>query len=142
MSTRNKRFNNAMLHLFGIPEDRIKSLSDAGASAERLYDSLESAHTAEAWHQSENPCDEALVDEMMLLMCSILLKATGHAETVPTLILIAQNGSDRERSITTLRRLLKCRQSAARRRYFRHRKYLTAMFVWTNENGPQIDLLL
>ena len=111
MSRRNERFNRSMRSLEAMVagmSDPSKSakLSDRGESAARMYAALE-------------PEQDAPDRDQELAGAVLRLVVTGLDYLVPTLLLIAENGSDRERSI----------QQVPRASYFRHRDTLLGFFV-------------
>ena len=111
MTYRAERFNNSMRSLEAIVSgmaDASKSakLSDRGESAARMY---------AAFEPEPDPPDR----DQELAGAILRLIVAGLDYLVPTLLLIAENGSDRERSI----------QQVPRRTYFLHRKMLISFFV-------------
>ena len=111
MTFRNERFNNSMRSLEAMVSgmaDASKSakLSDRGESAARLY---------AAFEPEPDPPDR----DQELAGAILRLIVAGLDYLVPTLLLIAENGSDRERSM----------QQVPRRTYFLHRKMLISFFV-------------
>ena len=111
MSRRNERFNRSMRSLDAMiagMSDPSKSakLSDRGESAARMYAAFES--------EPDTP------DRNQELAGAVLrLIVEGMDYLVPTLLLIAENGSEREKSIKRL----------SARTYFRHRALLEDFFV-------------
>ena len=111
MSRRNERFNRSMRSLEAMiagMSDPSKSakLSDRGECAARMYAALE-------------PEPDAPDRDQELAGAVLRLVVTGLDYLVPTLLLIAENGSDREKSIKRL----------SARTYFRHRTLLEDFFV-------------
>ena len=111
MTYRAERFNRSMRSLEAMVSgmaDASKSakLSDRGESAARLY---------AAFEPEPDPPDR----DQELAGAILRLIVAGLDYLVPTLLLIAENGSDRERSI----------QQVPRRTYFLHRKMLISFFV-------------
>ena len=111
MSRRNERFNRSMRSLEAMiagMSDPSKSakLSDRGENAARMYAALE-------------PEPDAPDRDQELAGAVLRLVVTGLDYLVPTLLLIAENGSDKERSI----------QQMPRASYFRHRNALLGFFV-------------
>ena len=111
MSRRNERFNRSMRSLEAMiagMSDPSKSakLSDRGKSAARMYAALE-------------PEPDAPDRDQELAGAVLRLVVAGLDHLVPTLLLIVENGSDRERSM----------RQVPRRSYFRHRDDLLNFFV-------------
>ena len=111
MTYRAERFNRSMRSLEAMVSgmaDASKSakLSDRGKSTARMYAAFESEPDAP-------DRDQELAGAVLRLIVE------GLDYLVPTLLLIAENGSDRERSI----------QLMPRRTYFLHRKTLISFFV-------------
>ena len=111
MTYRAERFNNSMRSLEAMVSgmaDASKSakLSDCGNSAARIY---------AAFEPEPDPPDR----DQELAGAVLRLIVEGLDYLVPTLLLIAENGSDRERSM----------QQVPRRSYFRHRDDLLNFFV-------------
>ena len=111
MTYRAERFNNSMRSLEAMVSgmaDASKStkLSDRGKSAARMYTAFE-------------PEPDAPDRDQELAGAVLRLIVAGLDYLVPTLLLIAENGSDRERSM----------QQVPRRSYFRHRDELLYFFV-------------
>ena len=111
MTYRAERFNKSMRSLEAMVSgmaDASKSakLSDRGKSAARMYAAFEP--------EPDSPDrDQELVGAVLRLIIA------GKEYLVPALLLIAENGSDRERSM----------QQVPRRSYFRHRNDLLHFFV-------------
>ena len=111
MTYRAERFNNSMRSLEAMVSgmaDASKSakLSDRGKSAARMYAAFEP--------EPDTP------DRNQELAGAVLrLIVAGLDYLVPTLLLIAENGSGRERSM----------QKVPRASYFRHRDALLGFFV-------------
>ena len=111
MTYRAERFNNSMRSLEAIVSgmaDASKSakLSDRGKSAARMYAAFEpEPGTPDRDQELAGAVLRLIVEEMDYL--------------VPTLLLIAENGNDRERSM----------QLMPKRTYFLHRKMLISVFV-------------
>ena len=111
MTYRAERFNNSMRSLEAMVSgmaDASKSakLSDRGKSAARMYAAFEpEPGTPDRDQELAGAVLRLIVEELDYL--------------VPTLLLIAENGSDRERSM----------QQVPRRSYFRHREDLLNFFV-------------
>ena len=111
MSCRNKRFNRSMRSLETMiagMSDPSKSakLSDRGKSAARMYAAFE-------------PEPDAPDRDQELAGAVLRLVVEGMGYLVPTLLLIVENGSDREKSMRQI----------PRRTYFLHRKLLISFFV-------------
>ena len=111
MSRRNERFNRSMRSLEAMAagmSDPSKSakLSDRGKSAARMYAALEP-------EQDAPDRDQELAGAVLRLIVA------GLDYLVPTLLLIAENRDDREKSL----------QQMPRRSYFRHRDELLDFFV-------------
>ena len=111
MTYRAERFNRSMRSLEAMVSgmaDASKSvkLSDRGKSAARMYAAFEPEPDA-------HDRDQELAGAVLRLIVA------GKDHLVPTLLLIAENGSDRERSILHM----------PRRTYFLHRKMLISVFV-------------
>ena len=111
MTYRAERFNRSMRSLETMVSgmaDASKSakLSDRGKSAARMYAAFEFEPDAPDRNQE-------------LAGAVLRLIVEGKEYLVPTLLLIAENGSDRERSM----------QQVPRRSYFRHRDELLYFFV-------------
>ena len=111
MTYRAERFNNSMRSLEAMVSgmaDASKSakLSDRGKSAARMYAAFE-------------PEPDAPDRDQELAGAILRLIVAGLDYLVPTLLLITENGSDRERSM----------QQVPRRTYFLHRKMLISFFV-------------
>ena len=111
MTYRAERFNNSMRSLEAMVSgmaDASKSakLSDRGENAARMYAAFEP--------EPDTPDrDQELVGAVLKLIVS------GKDHLVPTLLLIAVNGSDRERSMHKM----------PRSNYFRQRDELLDFFV-------------
>ena len=111
MTYRAERFNRSMRSLEAMVSgmaDASKSakLSDRGESAARMYAAFE-------------PEPDAPDRDQELAGAVLRLIVEGMGYLAPTLLLIAENGSDRERSM----------QQVPRRSYFRHRNDLLHFFV-------------
>ena len=111
MTYRAERFNRSMRSLEAMVSgmaDASKSakLSDRGESAARMYAAFE-------------PEPDAPDRDQELTGAVLRLIVAGKDHLVPTLLLIAENGSDRERSMRQM----------PRRSYFRHRDELLDFFV-------------
>ena len=111
MTYRAERFNRSMRSLEAMVSgmaDASKSakLSDRGRSAARMYAAFESEPDAPDRDQ-----------ELAGAVLRLIVEGMGYL--VPTLLLISENGSERERSI----------QQVPRRTYFRHRDELLDFFV-------------
>ena len=111
MTYRAERFNRSMRSLEAMVSgmaDASKSakLSDRGKSAARMYAAFE-------------PEPEAPDRDQELAGAILRLIVEGRDHLVPTLLLIAENGSEREKSI----------QLMPRASYFRHRDTLLGFFV-------------
>ena len=111
MTYRADRFNRSMRSLEAMVSgmaDASKSakLSDRGKSAARMYAAFEPEPDAP-------DRDQELAGAVLRLM----VEEMDHL--VPTLLLIAENGSDREKSM----------EQVPRRSYFRHRDDLLNFFV-------------
>ena len=111
MTYRAERFNNSMRSLEAMVSgmaDASKSakLSDRGRSAARMYAAFESEPDAPDRDQ-----------ELAGAVLRLIVEGMGYL--VPTLLLISENGSERERSS----------QQVPRRTYFRHRDELLDFFV-------------
>ena len=111
MSRRNERFNRSMRSLEAMiagmsdPSKSVK-LSDRGESAARMYAALE-------------PEPDAPDRDQELAGAVLRLVVAGLDYLVPTLLLIAENGNDREKSMRQM----------PRASYFRHRDTLLGFFV-------------
>ena len=111
MTFRAERFNNSMRSLeamISCMADASKSakLSDRGKTAARMYAAFE-------------PEPDAPDRDQELAGAVLRLIVEGMDYLTPTLLLIAENGSDREKSM----------QQVPRRTYFLHRKMLISFFV-------------
>ena len=111
MTYRAERFNKSMRSLEAMISgmaDALKSakLSDRGENAARMYAVFEPEPDAPDRNQ-----------ELAGAVLRLIVEEKEYL--VPTLLLIAENGSDRERSI----------QQVPRRTYFLHRKMLISFFV-------------
>ena len=111
MTYRAERFNKSMRSLEAMLSgmaDASKSakLSDRGESATRMYAAFE-------------PEPDAPDRDQELAGAVLRLIVEGLDYLVPTLLLIAENGSEREKSM----------QQMPRRSYFRHRDDLLHFFV-------------
>ena len=111
MTYRAERFNRSMRSL----EAMISGMADASKSA-KLSDRDES--TARMYAAFE-PEPDAPDRDQELAGAVLRLIVEGLNYLVPTLLLIAENGSDRERSMLQV----------PRRSYFRHRDDLLNFFV-------------
>ena len=111
MTYRAERFNNSMRSLEAMISgmaDASKSgkLSDRGENAARMYAAFEP--------EPDSPDrDQELVGAVLRLIVA------GMGYLVPTLLLIAENGNDREKSMRQM----------PRASYFRHRNALLGFFV-------------
>ena len=120
MTYRAERFNNSMRSLEAMVSgmaDASKSakLSDRGESAARMYAAFE-------------PEPDAPDRDQELAGAVLRLIVGGLDHLVPTLLLIAENGSDRERSM----------RQVPRRSYFRHRDALLN-FSWHSDAHGDIE---
>ena len=111
MTYRAERFNRSMRSLEAMVSgmaDASKSakLSDRGKSAARMYAAFE-------------PEPDAPDRDQELAGAILWLIVEGMGYLVPTLLLIAENGSKREKSM----------QQVPRASYFRHRDTLLGFFV-------------
>ena len=111
MTYRAERFNRSMRSLEAMVSgmaDASKSakLSDRGKSAARMYAAFE-------------PEPDAPDRNQELAGAVLRLIVEGKEHLVPTLLLIAENGSDRERSLLHM----------SRSTYFLHRDTLLQIFV-------------
>ena len=111
MTYRAERFNRSMRSLEAMVSGRADAsksakLSDRGKSAARMYAAFEPEPDAPDRNQ-----------ELAGAVLRLIVEGMDHL--VPTLLLIAENGSDRKRSI----------QQVPRASYFRHRDELLEFFV-------------
>ena len=111
MTCRAERFNNSMRSLeamvAGMPDpSKSAKFSDRGKSAARMYATFE-------------PAPDAPDRDQELAGAVLRLVVEGLERLVPTLLLIAENGGDRERSMREM----------PKRTYFLHRKMLISFFV-------------
>ena len=111
MTYRAERFNNSMRSLEAMLSgmaDASKSakLSDRGKSAARMYAAFEP--------EPDTPDRD---QELAGAVLQLIVEGMGHL--VPILLLIAENGSERELSM----------QQVPRASYFRHRDALLEFFV-------------
>ena len=111
MTYRAERFNRSMRSLEAMVSgmaDASKSakLSDCGNSAARMYAAFE-----------PEPDDHDRDQELAGAVLRLIVEGMGYL--VPTLLLIAENGSEREKSMRQI----------PRRTYFLHRKLLVSFFV-------------
>ena len=111
MTYRAERFNRSMRSLEAMVSgmaDASKSakLSDRGKSAARMYAAFE-----------PEPDDPDRDQELAGAVLRLIVEGMGHL--VPTLLLIAENGSERERSLLHM----------SRSTYFLHRDTLLQIFV-------------
>ena len=118
MSTRNERFNASMSSLDELSasfEDPTKAnvFSDKGKGVERMVTMLDYDVTAEERLQS------ALEDK--LFIAEMRLVDANRRYLIPVLLLIVENGKDREKSI----------EKVSRSTYFRHRDALLDFFCET-----------
>ena len=111
MTYRAERFNRSMRSL----EAMVSGMADASKSA-KLSDCGKSAARMHAAFEPEPDVPDR---DQELAGAVLRLIAEGLNYLVPTLLLIAENGNDRERSI----------QQVPRRSYFRHRDDLLNFFV-------------
>ena len=111
MTYRAERFNRSMRSL----EAMVSGMADASKSA-KLSDRSKSAARMYAAFEPEPDAPDR---NQELAGAVLRLIVAGKEYLVPTLLLIAENGSDRERSI----------QQMPRRTYFLHRKMLISFFV-------------
>ena len=111
MSRRNERFNRSMRSL----EAMIAGMSDPSKSA-KLSDRCENAARMYAALEPEQDAPDR---DQELAGAVLRLIVAGLDYLVPTLLLIAENGSDREKSIKRL----------SARTYFRHCTLLEDFFV-------------
>ena len=111
MTYRAERFNNSMRSL----EAMVSSMADASKSA-KLSDRGESAARMCAAFESEPDAPDR---DQELAGAVLRLIVAGREYLVPTLLLIAENRSDRERSILHM----------PRSTYFLHRNTLLKIFV-------------
>ena len=111
MTYRAERFNNSMRSLevmvSGMADvSKSAKLSDRGKSAARMYAAFEP--------EPDTPDRD---QELAGAVLRLIVEGLGHL--VPTLLLIAENGGDRERSMREM----------PKRTYFLHRKMLISFFV-------------
>ena len=112
MTFRNERFNASLISLdefmdgFDDPTE-IASFTDYGEGVERMLEQIEPTHDT-----SPDP-DQELAGAILRLIVA------GKDYLVPTLLLIAENLDNREKSF----------QQMSRRSYFRHRDELLDFFV-------------
>ena len=111
MTYRAERFNNSMRSL----EAMISGMTDASKSA-KLSDR---GKTAARMYAAFEPEPDAPDRDQELAGAVLRLIIEGMSHLVPTLFLIAENGSDREKSI----------QLMPRSTYFMHRDTLLKIFV-------------
>ena len=111
MTYRAERFNNSMRSL----EAMISGMADASKSA-KLSDR---GKTASRMYAAFEPEPDAPDRGQELAGAVLRLIVEGMGYLAPTLLLIAENGSDREKSM----------QQVPRRTYFLHRKMLISFFV-------------
>ena len=111
MSYRNTRFNRSMRSL----EAMVSGMADASKSA-KLSDRGESAARMYAAFEPEPDVPDR-DQELAGAVLRLIVKEMGYL--VPTLLLITENGKDRERSMLQV----------PRRTYFLHRKMLISFFV-------------
>ena len=111
MSTRNDRFNRNMQSL----EAMISGMADASKSA-KLSDR---GKTAARMYAAFEPEPDAPDRDQELAGAVLRLIVEGMGYLAPALLLIAENGSDREKSM----------QQVPRRTYFLHPKMLISFFV-------------
>ena len=118
MSYRNERFNKGMHSLDAMLEnidiDKARFLSDRGKSASRMYSALDD------WH--EDHCKSAAITrEEKLFAAEMRLAEAGKSYLIRVLLLIVENGNNREESCAKV----------PRRTYFLHRKHLLNFFCCT-----------
>ena len=111
MTYRAERFNNSMRSL----EAMISGMADASKSA-KLSDR---GKTAARMYAAFEPEPDAPDRDQELAGAVLRLIVEGMGYLAPALLLIAENGSDREKSM----------QQVPRRTYFLHRKMLISFFV-------------
>ena len=111
MTYRADRFNKSMRSL----EAMVSGMADASKSA-KLSDRGKSAARM---HAAFEPEPDAPDRDQELAGAVLRLIVEGMSHLVPTLLLIAENGSERERSM----------EQVPRRTYFLHRKMLISFFV-------------
>ena len=116
MSTRNERFNASMRSLDEFTasfEDPTKAqvFSDKGQGVERMVTTLDYDITAEELVQSAIE-DNLFIAEMRLVEANL-------TRLIPVLLLIVENGNDREKSL----------EKVSRSTYFRHRDALLEFFL-------------
>ena len=112
MSYRSDRFNASMRSLESFTDgfdnpSKIASLSDRGTGIERMIEQIEPSPDDAPDH------DQELAGAVLRL----IVADKGHL--VPTLLLIAENGANREESLETM----------PRRTYFWHRNELLNFFI-------------
>ena len=118
MTFRNERFNASLISLdefmdgFEDPS-KIASFTDRGECVGRMLEQIEPTPDT-----SPDP-DQELAGAILLLIVA------GKAHLVPTLLLIAENRDNREKSF----------QHMPRRSYFRNRNELLFFFSW-HSNAP------
>lgn len=122
MSFRSDRFNRSMRSFEKLAENykdasKIATLSDRGASVARMIEQIE-------------PTPDEHPDPHQELAGAVLRLIIAEKEhLVPTLLLIAQNGDNRETSIRQLALFNKTAWEAAKRRYYRQRNQLVEFFM-------------
>jgi len=89
---------------------------------------------------SEIPGEQAMLDDVMVLMWCIVLDGSEYDYLVPTLLAMAANGFDKKSTVAYMRRHRCCTKGAARRLYQLHRTLLDTIFVLTNKDGGFLDL--
>ena len=122
MSYRNDRFNQRMASLEVIVSEfadasKAKAFSDCGTGVERMLLTMDYSPATESKAEAEAEQRR----EERLFEAEMRLAEAGKRHLIPVLLLIVENGSNREESL----------KKVPRRTYFLHRKQLLVFFGCT-----------
>ena len=132
MSYRNDRFNTGMRSLDAMLEnidiDKVRFLSDRGKGVNRMIDDIERRERSETGQTGQT--GRTGRKESKLFDAEMRLAEAGKSYLIRVLLLIVENGNNRDFSINALARCSKS-WNAARKKYFEHRNLLLEIFKVT-----------
>lgn len=138
MSRRSERFNKAMrsVDFESVTTDKNRATSDKGLGVERLLGAVDYDDAAETARENSIRAER----EDLLFAAETRLVEAGKGYLIRVLLLIVENGADRELSL----------KSIPKRTYFRHRNELLWFFSQqpqtsnfkpeTSPRGTQVDM--